>query len=520
MGYLETFARDDQVKFRGTEQKKAECTSFPLLDPSVSPLGLSVLINQYSSATSPNSYSPSQCPADVVRGNNNNPNIVSFESDRCFPQFESHKEKCADSPFPGTNHCQAPCFGQSSIDEIISPSDLAVSKPSSFSGIGAFNGRENDSTLEMYFSAHDERFSALEGEERKSQRFDTVMNVESLPGVQCKRKVAEGSNFAQDSLSMPEKDGLNQNELDESDADEDSPCWKGLNFSQCAFRESEASEHQLDEAPDRKLQENRSEARKSLNPLAPVFVPQNIELKLCHKEIECAQNDSLPFQKRASSAPIPLSEVQTMQYDNMARHFNWEGPKTIGPQFRNDMHNPALEPLLKGKTSSFAKVDSGVTSPFPREDFVTHTGDIGRGTNLEVPVNIINDIILPDATGVSVSAVVHVSESKSLEQWSFLGVGVPTYTEAPSDVSELVSTSSRTEVDVLLKEMHSLSELLIDKCENGYVLSDVIHDRIQVVISNLSRCTKQRERQWTSLDGSNIPGILSFSDKSAYACMV
>ncbi|KAI6701914.1 hypothetical protein NL676_011050 [Syzygium grande] len=429
-------------------------------------------------------------PLFAKQGNNASKGSKSFH-ETCndlyaSPQFESHKEKRADSPFPVV-------LGLSTEGRTI------VHWKCTF--------------LLMT------RDSALEGEERKSQRFDTVMNVESLPGVQCKRKVAEGSNFAQDSLSMPEKDGLNQNELDESDADEDSPCWKGLNFSQCAFRESEASEHQLDEAPDRKLQENRSEARKSLNPLAPVFVPQNIELKLCHKEIECAQNDSLPFQKRASSAPIPLSEVQTMQYDNMARHLNWEGPKTIGPQFRNDMHNPAPEPLLKGQTSSFAKVDSGVTSPFPREDFVTHTGDIGRGTNLEVPVNIINDIILPDATGVSVSAVVHVSESKSLEQWSFLGVGVPTYTEAPSDVSELVSTSSRTEVDVLLKEMHSLSELLIDKCENGYVLSDVIHDRIQVVISNLSRCTKQRERQWTSLDGSNIPGILSFSDKSAYACM-
>ncbi|KAF8033345.1 hypothetical protein BT93_D2070 [Corymbia citriodora subsp. variegata] len=522
MGYLETFARDDQVKFRGTEQEKAECTSFSELDPSVIPLELSVSMDQYISTTSPYSCGPSQCPVDVVGGNNNNPNIVSSESENCVSQFESHKEKSSDTLFPGTNHCQALCLGKSSIDEIISPSDLAASTPPSCSGIGAFNRMEKsfcDSTLEMDFPAYLERVSTLKGEERKSQKLEIVMNVESLPMVQCKRKVAEGSNFAQDSLLMLEKDGLNQNELDKSDADEDSPCWKGLNFSPFAFRESQASDDQLDEAPDHKLHENRSEARKSLNPLAPVFVPQNIELKLCHKEIECAQNDSLPFQKCASSTPIPMSEVQTMQCDNMVRLFNWEGPKAIGPLCRDNMHKPALEPLLKGKTRSFAKVDSGVASAFLKEGFVTHTSNIGRGTNLEVPGNIINDITLPEATSVSVSAVVHVSESKSLEQWSSLGVGESTHTKVHSNVSELVSTSQRTEVDVLVNAMHSLSELLIDKCVNGYMLSDVMHDRLQVVISNLSNCTKQRERQWTSLDGSNIPGILSFSNKSAYACM-
>ncbi|KAI3439765.1 uncharacterized protein J3R85_004417 [Psidium guajava] len=521
MGYLETFARDDPIKFRGTEQKEAECTSFPVLDPSVSPLELSVSMNQYSFTTSPNSYSHSQCLADVVRGNNNNPNIASSESGRCFLQCESHKEKSADSPFPGTNHCQAPCFGQLSVDEKISPSDLAVPEPPSCSGIGACNGREKcscDSTLEMDFPAHHERVSALKGEERESQRFEVVMNVEALPIVQCKRKVAEGSNCAQDSLSILEKDGLNQNELDESDADEDSPCWKGRNFLHIAFRDSEASDHQLDEAPDHKLHENRLEERRSLNPLAPVFVPQNIELKSSHKEIECAQDDSLPFQKHTSSASMTLSEIQTLQYDNMTRLSNWEGPKAFGPRCTYDMHNPAMEPLLKGKTSSFAKVDSGVTSPFLKEGFVTHTGNIVRRTNLEVPEKIINDITFQDATGVSVSAVVHVSESKSLEQWSSLRVGEPIHTEACFDVSELVSTSTRTEVDVLVNAMHSLSELLIDKCVNGYMLSDAVHDRIQVVISNLSDCTKQRESQ-TSLDEANNPGILSFSNKSACACM-
>lgn len=524
MGYLETFARDDQVKFQGTEQKKAECTSFSVLDPSVIPLELSVSMDQYTSTASPNSYGPSQCPADVVRGNNNYPTIVSSESERCESQFESPKEKSADTPFPGTNHCQALGFGQSSIGEIISPSNLAASKPPSCSGIGAFNRREIfscDSTLEMDFPAYQERVATLKGEERKSQRLEIVTNVESLPIVKCQRKAAEGSNFAQGSLLMLKKDGLNQNELDESDDDEDSPCWKGLQLSPFAFRESEASDHQLDEAPDNKLHENRLDARKSLNPLAPVFVPQNFEHKLCLKEIECAQNDSLSFQKCASSAPIPLSEVQTMQCDNMAGLSNWEGLKVIGPQCRADMHKPGLEPLLKGKTCSFAKVDYGVTSPFLKEGFATHTSNFGRGTNLEVPGNIINDITFPNATSVSVSAVVHVSEAKSLEQRSSLGVGEPSYTdtEARSNVSELVSTSPRTEVDVLVNAMHSLSELLIDKCVNGCMLSDVMHDRIQVVISNLSNCAKQRERQWTSLDGSNIPGILSFSNKSTYACM-
>ncbi|XP_030530321.2 uncharacterized protein LOC115740840 isoform X2 [Rhodamnia argentea] len=522
MGYLETFARDDLIKFRGTELKEAECTSFPVLDPSVSALELSVSMDQYSSTTSPNSYSNSQCPADVVRGNNSNPNNVSSESGRCFSQCESHKEKIVDSAFRGTDHCQAPCFGQSSIDEKISPSDLDVPGPPSCSGIGAFNGREKfscDSTLEMDFPAYHERVSTLKGEERKSPRLEVVMNAESLPIVQCKRKGAEGINCAQDSLLLLEKDGLNQNELDESDADEDSPCWEGLNFSRIAFRDSETLDHQLDGALDHKLHENRSEERSSLNPLAPVFVPQNIELRLCHKEIECAQDDSLPFQKGASSASITLSEVQTLQYDDMARLFNWEGPKAFGPRCTYDMHNPALEPLLKGKASSFAKVDSGVSSPFLKEDFVTHTGNIGRGTNLEVPGKIINNITLHDATSVSVSAVVHVSESKSLEQWSSLGVGGPTHTEARFDVSEVVSASTRTEVDVLVNAMHSLSELLIDKCVNGYMLSAAVHDRIQVVISNLSNCTKQRERQGTSLDEANIPGILSFSNKSAYACM-
>lgn len=92
------------------------------------------------------------------------------------------------------------------------------------------------------------------------------------------------------------------------------------------------------------------------------------------------------------------------------------------------------------------------------------------------------------------STVVHASESKSLEQWPSLGVDEPTDTEARFDVSESVSTSLWTKVDVLVNAMHPLSEWLIDKCVNGHMLSNVLHDKIQAVIINPSNCIKQRER--------------------------
>ncbi|PKI36440.1 hypothetical protein CRG98_043169 [Punica granatum] len=156
--------------------------------------------------------------------------------------------------------------------------------------------------------------------------------------LNAKPKDPEGCGKAEGSFILVDKNDLNSKE-----PDEDSPCWRGtMNSPKSPFRLSQSAET--------KFPENTSEARWTLNPMAPHFIPRSAE-----------------------------------------RRLNWTGSSD------SDEIRELGKDSLRDKGGSLCMLGPEVVPPILEEENITSHKNIVTGVDLQVPKNDVEDVSASEA---------------------------------------------------------------------------------------------------------------------------
>ncbi|KAK1565786.1 hypothetical protein Q3G72_035075 [Acer saccharum] len=288
---------------------------------------------------------------------------------------------------------------------------------------------------------------------------------------------------------------------DQNDSDVDSPCWKGTG----AYR----SPFQVNDPLTSQLPKTETGARKSLNPLAPHFIPESARQPVEYHANEYDGSDSLCFQQTTSSV-VSLSSTE---YISTAYVKTGTCPSEmssiIGTHYSNGINDAGKEYVFPNESNINSLLDysTGDQLRLIEDPLTSNCLDV-MGPNVAGPVKSIKDAMHRGSTNVSFAVTRNA-------------LTLPCSRDAvSSDFNNTLRGASKPtppkiDVQLLISTLHDLSELLI--CNHLDTINEHEHDMIQHIINNLNACITNEVGQRVSEPESGHP-CTSYSTRKLSDC--
>ncbi|KAK2664447.1 hypothetical protein Ddye_003021 [Dipteronia dyeriana] len=287
---------------------------------------------------------------------------------------------------------------------------------------------------------------------------------------------------------------------DQNDSDVDSPCWKGTG----AYR----SPFQVTDPLTSQLPKTETGARKSLNPLAPHFIPESARQPVEYHANEYDGSDLLCFQQTTSSV-VSLSSTEYISTAYVKTGIPSEMSRIIRTHYSNGINDAGKEYFFPNESNINSLLDYLPCDQLHliEDPHTSNCLDV-MGPNVAGPVKSIKDAMLRGSTDVSFAVTRNALTS-------------PCSRDAVStDFNNTLRGASKPtppkiDVQLLISTMHDLSELLI--CNHLDTINEHEHDMIQHIINNLNACITNEVGQRVSEPETGHP-CMSYSTRKLSDC--
>ncbi|CAK7357507.1 unnamed protein product [Dovyalis caffra] len=501
--------KDLELRPKTSRQIDTKCISFSAVKSGPTPSNFSTSSDLHSSALLQDPQSGINYLPPAISWSSCDSNIASFG--RSFSQqLDFHPAKLNVSPSSDSDYLPALASEPSGASTSYSPLNHGLSENLDSDGYGGVSknnifwygqasGKKPHAVVDRSKKVFHGEVLTDKGKERKMVKPVTHEIMEPVPMAKSELQITcprLPTDLTLKSLGVEESDPIENSSkiINVGDSDLDSPCWKGklaANQSSCEVSIPDNFQHL----------KSGQEACSNLNPLAPHFFPSKDKQKVNYCGNECDEDDGLSFQKTASSAVSLSSREQRLQNSATAGSSSSEQSSITETHCYNDMHVPNKHYELRTDSCSSSMLSSScMVQPSVLKDYFTSSGQLLSGQNVRGFGKDVKDAV-PNSTSVPLFASKHVISSSSCRA----GVSA-NLSETYGGVTKPLCTPPRLDIQIVVKTMNELSELLMQKCANDFdSLNEHEHDIIKRIVHNLTLCTRSRVGEHTLTSESGHP---------------